>query len=189
MTVDGAAHVSLSSVFSTRGLDVVNSARNTVIDNSLVDVINIEPSAVRTVVRSTEVSISGAGGITNGPSDSLLIGLSGVNGFDWFGTVGIGTTNPNSNPVGLTPNLKLDVEGNVRANAFLTGDIEFHKDGKLVWRLFEDEQGLYLEETATGRVDSLPMARDLRRLEELITAQQESIDRLEAQLPGMGREK
>jgi hypothetical protein len=38
----------------------------------------------------------------------------------------------------------------VRAQAYATGDMHFYKDGRHVQRLFEDEQGLYLENTHTG---------------------------------------
>jgi hypothetical protein len=59
------------------------------------------------------------------------------------GNVGIGTTNPSE---------KLEVEGNVKAWGYITGDITFQKDGKALWRMFEDEKGLYLENISTGKV-------------------------------------
>ncbi|MEW6606201.1 MAG: hypothetical protein AB1414_01940 [bacterium] len=59
------------------------------------------------------------------------------------GNVGIGTTEPN---------YKLDVEGDVQAHAYYTGDIFFQKDGEELWRMFEDEKGLYLENLKTGKV-------------------------------------
>lgn len=59
------------------------------------------------------------------------------------GNVGIGTTNPE---------YKLDVEGTVQAQAYDTGDIFFRKDGRRLWRMFEDEAGLYLENLRTGKV-------------------------------------
>ncbi|MEW6621300.1 MAG: hypothetical protein AB1422_18545 [bacterium] len=59
------------------------------------------------------------------------------------GNVGIGTTGPN---------YKLDVEGDVQAHAYHTGDIFFQKDGEELWRMFEDKEGLYLESLKTGKV-------------------------------------
>jgi hypothetical protein len=57
------------------------------------------------------------------------------------GRVGIGTTAPSE---------KLQVNGNVKANAFRTGDIFFEKDGETLWQMFEDEHGLYVKHLKTG---------------------------------------
>jgi hypothetical protein len=59
------------------------------------------------------------------------------------GNVGIGT---------ISPTEKLEVEGNVKALGFITGDITFQKDGEKLWRMFEDEDGLYIENLKTGKV-------------------------------------
>lgn len=57
--------------------------------------------------------------------------------------VGIGTPNPG---------YALQVDGGVAAWSFETYDINFHKDGKLVWTMFEDEDGLYAKSAKTGKI-------------------------------------
>jgi hypothetical protein len=54
--------------------------------------------------------------------------------------------------VATQPQHKLDVEGYVQAHGYYTGDIVFQKDGQKLWRMFEDEDGLYLESLKTGKV-------------------------------------
>ena len=71
------------------------------------------------------------------------------------GKVGIGTTNPQH---------KLDVEGTVQAHAFDTGDIVFRKDGKKLWRMFEDENGLYLENLSTNETSKVFLEKDIESL-------------------------
>jgi len=62
------------------------------------------------------------------------------------GKIGIATKNPA---------YKLDVEGAVQAKSYLTGDIFFQKDGEKLWRMFEDEHGLYVENLRTNKVYSI----------------------------------
>ncbi len=64
------------------------------------------------------------------------------------GKVGIGTTDPQ---------YTLDVEGYVQAQGYYTGDIVFQKNGSNLWRMFEDEDGLYIESIKTGKVYKLAL--------------------------------
>jgi hypothetical protein len=61
------------------------------------------------------------------------------------GRVGIGTVSP-------AEGYKLDVEGNIQADSFDTGDITFRKNGEILWRMFEEDDGLYLENVKTSKV-------------------------------------
>jgi hypothetical protein len=81
---------------------------------------------------------------------ALLVGYDatgattyGQNNLLVSGSVGIGTTNPA---------YKLDVEGYAQAQGYYTGDIIFQKDNQKLWRMFEDEDGLYLESLKTGKI-------------------------------------
>lgn len=47
----------------------------------------------------------------------------------------------------------LKTNGDFRIDgSYLTGDIIFQKDGEELWRMFEDEEGLYAESLKTGKV-------------------------------------
>ena len=86
-----------------------------------------------------------------GVSGQGYIGVFGHGFFGGFfegktyfdGNVGIGETDPEH---------ELDVEGYVQAHGYYTGDITFQKEGRGLWRMFEDEEGLYLENLKTGKV-------------------------------------
>jgi hypothetical protein len=74
---------------------------------------------------------------------------------DENGDVGIGTTSPEA---------KLHVAGKIKATELETGDIKFRKDGKILWRMFEDEKGLYLENIQTGETSAIFLEKDLKIL-------------------------
>ena len=90
-----------------------------------------------------------------------------------LGDVGIKTTNPQ---------YELDVEGYVQAYGYYTGDIIFQKDGKGLWRMFEEEDGIYLENLNTGEVHRVCLESDLIRLNQLVTTLQQRIRELELQI-------
>lgn len=52
---------------------------------------------------------------------------------------------------GQTVDGPLTVSGTVTAPAYNTGDIYFHQGEKMVWRMYEDEEGLYVESGVTGK--------------------------------------
>jgi hypothetical protein len=60
----------------------------------------------------------------------------------------------------------LDVEGIIEAWEYTTGDITFQKDGKKLWRMFEDEKGLYLENLNDGEVSRIFLEKDIVALKE-----------------------
>lgn len=85
---------------------------------------------------------------------------------DGEGNVGIGTSEPAE---------KLDVEGYVEAHGYLTGDIIFRKNEVNLWRMFEDEEGLYVEDLRTKETSRVLFGKDLSALESKIEEQQRLI--------------
>ncbi len=76
------------------------------------------------------------GDLVVGPSGTVLLADVAT------GNVGIGTP---------TPTQRLHVAGYVLAKGYYTGDLFFQKDGRTLWRMFEDEAGLYVESQTTGK--------------------------------------
>jgi hypothetical protein len=88
------------------------------------------------------------------------------------GNLGIATTGPSE---------KLEVEGNVKAWEFITGDITFQKDGIKLWRMFEDEKGLYVENLKTGDTSKVYLEDDFNALKS-------EIDKLRKEIAALKRD-
>jgi hypothetical protein len=85
------------------------------------------------------------------------------------GDVGLGTTAPSE---------KLEVEGNVKAWEFITGDITFQRDDEKLWRMYEDEGGLYIENLKTGKTSKVFVEDDLKLLIQKVEQLEREISRL-----------
>ncbi len=53
--------------------------------------------------------------------------------------------------------ITFDQDGNIKAYTIETGDLLFRKDGVLLWRMFEDINGLYAENVVTGKTYKIPL--------------------------------
>ena len=60
------------------------------------------------------------------------------------GTVGIGTSEPDES-------VKLHVQGRAKATEWVVGDVVFEKMGRPLWRMIEEEDGLYLISLVNGK--------------------------------------
>jgi hypothetical protein len=74
-------------------------------------------------------------------ADSGAINIAGPDGLSVSGKVGINTT---------SPNFEMEVDGAIQADRYYTEDIVFQKDGEKIWRMFGDENALFLENMITG---------------------------------------
>jgi hypothetical protein len=187
--LDTSNRVRLQSVLATTRIEIAGTSTNNVISDSMVEKIVIPATAVRTRLSSLAMNPSGstAHPVEDNATDTEYMNVSEINAFDWYGTVGIGRPNPNSNPVGLTPNRKLDVSGLIRGTGFETGDIHFYKDGQQLWRMYENEQGLQLENAKTGAVSRVFLENDISPIVERLSRQEDELNRLRLELEGLKR--
>ena len=79
------------------------------------------------------------------------VNIAGDSGLTVHGNVGINTTNPN---------YELDVYGYAKADGFYTDDIFFQEGGVKLWRMFGDENGVYLENIVSGNIYRLVILKD-----------------------------
>lgn len=169
--VADAAHVRIQSLRSGTKIELTGVARSTVIENVSMQKIVIASTAVRTrlIAVNGPLNPDGSPAIVDDATDTHYVNVSSINALDFDSTIGIAVANPRST---LQPvRLKMDVDGKIRATEmladymiagqFLTGDIKFHKDGRLLWRMYEEETGLYVENALTGEISRVFFDRDI----------------------------
>ena len=74
-------------------------------------------------------------------ADSGAVNIAGSDGLTVNGNVGINTT---------SPGYELDVNGYAQATGLYTGDVVFKNEEDMIWRIFGDENNLYLKNLLTG---------------------------------------
>ena len=84
-------------------------------------------------------------------ADSGSVRIAGTDGLIVDGNVGINTTEPDH---------ELDVDGYVKADGYYTDDIIFQKGGIKLWRMYVDENGVYLENMLSGQIFRLVILKD-----------------------------
>jgi hypothetical protein len=187
VVVDDARNVRLESILANNRVRVINTCTDVVMSSSFIERIEIGPDARRTHLENVTYNLSASGDIVDDSHDTTYVNVANnVSGHvDYYSTIGLWTENPNANIVGLTPKRLLDVGGEIQAEAFNTGDIKFRKDGKLLWRMFEDQHGLYVEEADTGEVSRVFLERDLAPVKARLSEQSRAIARLEDRLEAL----
>ncbi|RKZ74731.1 MAG: hypothetical protein DRR19_29885 [Candidatus Parabeggiatoa sp. nov. 1] len=126
------------------GIGTMPGAKLDVAGLAQVDYLTVNPQGGS--IEGGEIRLDGAGAFTTWYYDNYRGRIrwhhSGAEyvTINEIGNVGIGTI----------PTEKLQVNGNVKATAFKTGDIFFEKDGETLWQMFEDEHGLYVKHLKTG---------------------------------------
>jgi hypothetical protein len=113
--IDGGKNIKIESAFGDGNITVTGFSRNVHISNSVIDIINIGADAVGTQLTNITYKITAAGTINNLADDTMFTNVANnaAGHVNWFNTIGVGVTNPNANPVGLTPNRKLHVKGKI----------------------------------------------------------------------------
>ncbi len=84
-------------------------------------------------------------------ADSGPVRIAGTDGLIVDGNVGINTTEPDH---------ELEVDGYVKADGYYTDDIIFQKGGIKLWRMYVDDNGVYLENMLSGQIFRLVILKD-----------------------------
>lgn len=126
---------------------------------------------VRTRIETVRM---GSGHIYDDAGDTIYVAFTPQGHDPAFSSIGLGTFRnpaPSWGTGGPNGDRLLDVDGNVRATSFSTGDLFFRKDGRDLWRMYEDETGLFLEDPATGKSSRVLLERDVANLTEQVAEQ------------------
>ena len=154
MFINGNGNIGIGTVNPTDKLTVRTGGGGHGID--LIHNDGTNPGSGKIFVSNDENQ--GGNALYLGTTEALAL-MSIMTGGANLGNVGIGTSHPA---------YKLDVEGSVQAQAYYTGDIVFQKDGKKLWRMFEDEKGLYLENLNNKKVSRIFLEEDIKAMKEEI---------------------
>jgi len=168
--VDDARNVRIQSVIATKLIKMTGAAKDVAVESSAVNGFEIGSDVRRVRIENVAVHFDGqplhlqdqAPDTTYAAVSDTALQATDPNGR--YSTLGIGVLNPDANSSGGTPGRLVDVDGEVRATAFSTGDIVFRKDGKDLWRLFEDERGLHLTNVRSGETSRLFLEKDVAAL-------------------------
>ena len=178
IAVDHSSQVRIESVFATGTLLIGDTAINTTVASSMIGRIDIAATAVRTRLDGVMTMADVPNPINDAAKDTQYASVSSINPFDFYGTLGIGVVNPSSNPQGLTPDLRLDVNGKIRAKQIVAGGIVLGQGEQELGRVVEDAQGLHLEDVATGERSRIMLERDVEPLLARLQALEKGIEEL-----------
>lgn len=73
------------------------------------------------------------------------------------------------------------VGGEVTAKKFNTGDIIFRLEGKETWRMYEKQDGLYLQSIETGETSKIFLEKDLKPLQDELRELRKDIEKIKTQ--------
>lgn len=73
-------------------------------------------------------------------ADAGAVNITGPDGLTVNGNVGVNTTNPEC---------ELDVKGDIQTYGLFTGDLIFKDNGNMIWKIYGDENNLYLKNLLT----------------------------------------
>ncbi len=76
------------------------------------------------------------------------------------------------------PQFPLHVQGEVSASAFKTSDIIFRSGDKEAWKMYEKEDGLYLQNIDTGESSKIFLEKDLKPIQDELKELKKELNKL-----------